>query len=263
MNRPKKRFGQHFLIDPRKADRLVDALHIEEGERVLEIGAGTGTLTELILAKGADLTAVEIDRDLTGNLQERFGHRGRFELIQADIIDLDLTNLAPGGIKVIGNLPYNISGAVAEWLIENHSCIRSAVITVQKQVADRLKAGPGGRDYGSLSVMVQCFYDISKLFDIPAGCFAPRPKVDSTVLRFDPHEKLDREIDYMKFRKFLRGCFFHKRKKLINSLAAATKISRETIENSLASLGRKADTRAEQLSLQELANLYKAVGIDV
>jgi 16S rRNA (adenine1518-N6/adenine1519-N6)-dimethyltransferase len=263
MIRPKKRFGQHILIDPRKAERLVEALHIEEGERVLEIGAGTGALTERMLAKGADLTAVEIDRDLTGNLQERFGGTGRFALIEGDIIGLDPTDLAPGGIKVIGNLPYNISGAVAEWLIEHHGCIRSAVITVQKQVAERLKAEPGGRDYGSLSVMVQCFYDISKLFDIPAGCFAPRPKVDSTVLRLDPHEKLDREIDYMKFRKFLRGCFFHKRKKLINSLAAATEISRETIENSLASLGRKADTRAEQLSLQELANLYRVVRIDV
>jgi len=263
MNKPKKRFGQHFLTDRRKADRLVDALQIENGETVLEIGAGTGILTERILARGADLIAVEIDRDLIGNLQERFGGMGRFELIEGDIIRLDPANLAAGGFKVIGNLPYNISGAVAEWLIEHHSSIRSAVITVQKQVAERLKAGPGGREYGSLSVMVQCFYDISRLFDIPPGCFAPRPKVDSTVLRLDPHEKLDKEIDYRQFREFLRGCFFQKRKKLTNSLAAGMKIPRETIEKSLASLGRKADTRAEKLSLLELAKLYKAVRINV
>ena len=263
MNRPKKRFGQHFLIDPRKADRLVEALHIEDGESVLEIGAGTGILTERILAKGADLTAVEIDRDLIGNLRERFGGWERFELIEADIIRLDPADLAPDGVKVIGNLPYNISGAVAEWLIEHHNSVMSAVITVQKQVGQRLKAGPGSREYGSLSVMVQCFYDISRLFDIPPGCFTPKPKVDSTVLRFDPHVKLDKEIDYMQFREFLRGCFFHKRKKLTNSLAAATKISIETIEKSLSSLDRKADTRAEQLSLPEFAKLYKAVRINV
>lgn len=263
MNRPKKRFGQHFLTDPRKANRLVDALHIEDGETVLEIGAGTGILTERILAKGADLIAVEIDRDLIGSLKERFGGMAQFKLIEGDIIRQNPTNLAPGGFKVIGNLPYNISGAVAEWLIEHRSSIRSAVITVQKQVADRLKAGPGGRDYGALSVMVQCFYDVNRLFDIPPGCFTPRPKVDSTVLQLDPHEKLDKEIDYRQFREFLRGCFFQKRKKLTNSLAAAMKISRETIEKSLTSLGRKADTRAEQLSLLELIKLYKAVRVHV
>ena len=163
----------------------------------------------------------------------------------------------------IVDLPYNISGAFAEWLIEYHGSIRSAVITFQKQVADRLKAGPGNRDYGALSVMVQCFYDISRLFDIPPGCFSPKPKVDSTVLKLEPHRKLDKEIDYGQFKEFLRGCFFQKRKRLTNSLAAAMKISKETIEKSLASLGRKADTRAEQLSLQELMRLYKAVRIYV
>lgn len=263
MNRPKKRFGQHFLTDPRKADRLVNALQIEDDETVLEIGAGTGILTERILAKGADLIAVEIDRDLIGNLKKRFGGMTQFELIEGDIIRLNPTTLALGGFKVIGNLPYNISGAFAEWLIEHHSSIRSAVITVQKQVADRLKAKPGGRDYGALSVMVQCFYDVNRLFDIPPGCFSPKPKVDSTVLRLEPHEKLDKEIDYKQFRAFLRGCFFQKRKRLTNSLAAAMKISRETIEESLVSLGRKADTRAEQLSLLELTRLYKAVRIYV
>lgn len=263
MNRPKKRFGQHFLIDLRKADRLVDALHIEDGEVILEIGAGTGILTERILAKGADLIAVEIDRDLIGHLRERFGGTGRFELIEKDIIKLDLANLTPDRVKVIGNLPYNISGAVAEWLIENHGSIRSAVITVQKEVAERLKASPGGREYGSLSVMVQCFYDISRLFDIPPGCFNPRPKVDSTVLRLDSHEKLDKEIDYRQFKEFLRGCFFQKRKKLTNSLASAMKISRQTIEKGLASLGRKTDTRAEQLSLPEFTELYRIFRVDV
>jgi 16S rRNA (adenine1518-N6/adenine1519-N6)-dimethyltransferase len=263
MNRPKKRFGQHFLTDPRKAGRLVDALQVEDGETVLEVGAGTGILTERILARGADLIAVEIDRDLIASLRERFGGVDRFELIEGDIIGLDPTSLRPGGFKVIGNLPYNISGAFAEWLIEHRSSVRFAVITFQKQVADRLKAGPGGRDYGALSVMVQCFYDIRRLFDIPPGCFSPKPRVDSTVLKLEPRRKLDKEIDYGQFKEFLRGCFFQKRKRLTNSLAAAMKVSKETIEKSLADLGRKADTRAEQLSLQELMRLYKAVRIYV
>lgn len=136
----RRRFGQHFLTDPRKADRLVEALEISAGDTVLEVGPGTGMLTERLLKTGADIIAVEIDRDLIAGLMERFGDRERFRLLENDIIRIDPATLAGNRLKVIGNLPYNISGAFVEWMIEFNSRFESAVITVQKEVAGRLRA---------------------------------------------------------------------------------------------------------------------------
>lgn len=255
----KKRFGQHFLTDPRKADRLVRTLEISTNDTVLEVGPGTGILTERLLETGADIIAVEIDRDLIAGLTERFGGNKRFRLLESDIIRVDPKTLAVGGLKVIGNLPFNISGAFVEWMIESYTRFEMAVITVQKQVAGRLRASPGRREYGSLSVMVQCFFDLEKLFDIPPGCFSPRPKVVSTVLRLVPQRHLMCDIDYPQFRDFLRACFSQKRKKLVNSLASASDLSRDMIEDKIISLGHRQDIRAEQLSLPELVGLFSSV----
>jgi 16S rRNA (adenine1518-N6/adenine1519-N6)-dimethyltransferase len=256
----KKRFGQHFLTDPRKADRLVDALEISAADTVLEVGPGTGILTERLLEKGADLIAVEIDRDLIAGLMERFGADKRFRLVEEDIVRIDPNGLTGESLKLIGNLPYNISGALVEWMIQHNSSFNIAVITVQKEVADRLRASPGRREYGSLSVMVQSFFDVRRLFDIPPGCFSPRPKVVSSALRLLPHRHLEPEIDFGRFRDFLRACFSQKRKKLANSLASALNVNRESIEGEMISLGFKSDTRAEQLPLPELVRLFKSVG---
>ncbi|MEE9555417.1 MAG: 16S rRNA (adenine(1518)-N(6)/adenine(1519)-N(6))-dimethyltransferase RsmA [candidate division Zixibacteria bacterium] len=253
----KRRFGQNFLTDPKKAAKLVDSLEIREGETVIEIGPGTGILTQRLLDKGADLVAVELDRDLIPALQERFGSFNRFRLMEDDIIDVDPTTLSPSGFKVIGNLPYNISGAVVEWLIEYFGLIDLAVITVQKEVADRLRADHGCRDYGSLTVLARSFFDISRLFNIPPGCFSPKPKVISTVLRFWPDKKLADEILYPDFKNFIRGCFFQKRKKLTNSLAAALGKDKNIIEKRLRTLGKTNDCRAEELSLSEFYDLYR------
>lgn len=257
----KKRFGQNFLTDLHKLESLVAALELKATDLVLEIGPGTGNLTELILKTQANLIAVELDRDLLSPLNERFESSGRFKLIENDIIKLDLRQAVAGRkIKLIGNLPYNISGAIVEWLIEYWDLIVSGVITVQKEVAARLKAEPGSRDYGSLSVIAQSYFDIKKLFDIPPGCFTPKPKVDSTALMLTPSKKID--IEFIEFRDFLRAAFSQKRKKLANSLISrelpnAKDYTREEIENFLVSLGKKADIRAEQLSLSDFLELYK------
>jgi 16S rRNA (adenine1518-N6/adenine1519-N6)-dimethyltransferase len=258
---PKKRFGQNFLNDPHKLQSLVTALDLKPNELVLEIGPGTGNLTELLLKSGVQLIAVELDRDLLPVLKERFEPGGRFKLIENDIIKVDLKQATNGGkIKLIGNLPYNISGAIVEWLIEYWDLIICGVITVQKEVASRLKAEPGSRDYGSLSVIAQSHFDIKKLFDLPPGCFTPRPKVDSTALLLTPEKKID--IDFIEFRDFLRAAFAQKRKKLANSLLSRElhykkDFNREEIENILVRLGKKADIRAEQLSLTDFLELFK------
>jgi len=256
----RKRFGQNFLIDPRKAKSLVNALEIESEEAVLEIGPGTGMLTERILAMGARLTAVELDRELVPGLLERFGGRNRFRLIVDDIVNVDPADISPDGMKVIGNLPYNISGAVVDWLIEKVDSIKMAVITLQKEVADRLRAEHGCRDYGSSSVLIQSFFRIVRLFDIPPGCFSPRPKVKSSVLRLIPDKGLESGINYPDFRDFVRACFHQKRKKITNSLASSAGMDKAIIENHLAAMGKTANCRAEELTLAEFYRLYKLSG---
>jgi 16S rRNA (adenine1518-N6/adenine1519-N6)-dimethyltransferase len=262
MPTPKKRFGQNFLVDPHKADSLVAALDIKPGDKVLEIGPGTGILTERILDLGAKLIGVELDRDLISDLHERFGSNPNFRLLESDIIKIDPRKLASGKLKIIGNLPYNISGAVLEWLIEYYLVLSLAVITVQKEVGARIKANPNSRDYGALSVMVQSFFNVKRIFDIRPGSFSPKPKVYSTVLSLLPDKKIG-EIDYPLFRDFVRACFSQKRKKLVNSLVArgmeitGHKFSREQVENYLARLGKKGDIRAEQLALRDFLELYQ------
>jgi 16S rRNA (adenine1518-N6/adenine1519-N6)-dimethyltransferase len=252
----KKRFGQNFLTDTKKADKLIEAMNIEADDVVLEIGPGKGVLTERLLRTGAEIIAVEIDRELIPFLRERFGANQRFILIEDDIINLNPSRFASSGLKVMGNLPYNISGAVVEWLIEYHAQIGLAVVTLQREVADRLRANPGNRNYGSLSVLAQSFYDIEKLFDIPPGCFSPKPKVTSSALRFRPCRSLDIKIDYIYFRDFVRSCFSQKRKKLINSLAAASGIAKNEIDERLLSMGLRSNVRAEELTLNQYYRLY-------
>jgi 16S rRNA (adenine1518-N6/adenine1519-N6)-dimethyltransferase len=260
----KKRFGQHFLTDPHKADSMINALGIHPGEMILEVGPGTGVLSERILEEGAKLLAVELDKDLIASLQERFRGNDKFILVQGDIIKVNPYKFTLDKFKLIGNLPYNISGAMVEWLIEYHDLISLAIITVQKEVANRLKAKSGSRDYGSLTVMAQSFYDIKRLFDIPPGCFSPKPRVFSSALSMTIHEKIGKDIDYILFRDFVRACFAQKRKKLVNSLTSQSKLhvlklDREQVEKYLVTLGKKPDIRAEQLTLEEFVSLYKLV----
>lgn len=255
----KKRFGQHFLTDPGKAEKLVRMLEPVKGETVMEIGPGTGILTEKLLGYGVHVVAVEIDRDLVPALLERFGSNELFRLVEDDIVNVDPSALACSNFKVMGNLPYNISGAVVEWLVEIRGHVGLAVITVQKEVADRLRAAPGTRAYGAMSVLAQSFFDITKLFDIPPGCFTPRPKVISTALRFLPEAKLPDHIPYKEFREFVRGCFSQKRKKLANSLVTAFGIDKNDMEEKLAALGLSPDVRAEQLELSRFYDLYESM----
>jgi len=255
----KKRFGQNFLIDPRKSSRMVSALETTDLDTIIEIGPGTGILTKLLLDKGARVIAVEIDRDLIPDLKERFGSNELFKLVENDILDIDPAQLASGGFKLIGNLPYNISGMVIEWMIEHYELIQTAIITVQKEVAERLRSGPGSRDFGSLSVLSQSFFDIARVTNIPPGCFSPKPKVHSTVLRLTPNRKLPEDIQYSKFREFAHGCFSQKRKKLSNSLAASLDIAKNKVVEELTRMGLGENSRAEELTLAEFYVLFKAI----
>jgi 16S rRNA (adenine1518-N6/adenine1519-N6)-dimethyltransferase len=175
---------------------------------------------------------------------------------------VDLSALGERGFKVIGNLPYNISGALFDWLVEYRRHISLAVITVQKEVGNRVRARPGSRDYGSLSVLIQMHYEVSRLFDISPGCFSPKPKVTSTVVRLVPEPKLAPETDYASFREFIYSCFSQKRKTLVNSLGSSMNLDKPDLEKTLVSLGKRTDIRAEQLSGQEFLVLYGKISGD-
>jgi 16S rRNA (adenine1518-N6/adenine1519-N6)-dimethyltransferase len=182
---PRKRFGQHFLVDSGVIDAIVRAIDARAGERVVEIGPGLGALTQPLRASGARLTLIELDRDLAA----RWRTAADVEVVQADVLGVDFAALARSAgqpLRVVGNLPYNISTPILFHLLAFAPQVVDQHLMLQKEVVDRIAAAPDGRDYGRLSVMLQWRYDIEQLFDVPAVAFDPPPRVVSSVLRMRP-----------------------------------------------------------------------------
>ena len=182
---PRKRFGQHFLVDSSVIDAIVRAVDARRGERVVEIGPGLGAITGPLRASGAGLTLIELDRDLAARWRAVAG----VELVQADVLGVDFGELARRAgqpLRVVGNLPYNISTPILFRLLEFAPHVVDQHLMLQKEVVDRIAASPGGRDFGRLSVILQWRYDIEQLFDVPASAFDPPPRVVSSVLRMVP-----------------------------------------------------------------------------
>lgn len=243
----RKRFGQNFLIDDNALDRIVDSLELESGERVLEVGPGLGALTERLLEKDISLTAVEIDRDLARILEKDF-QGDNFQLITQDVLKMDLSQLE-GPLVVLGNLPYYITSAILMLFLESDLDISRMVFMMQKEVALRLVAGPGSKDYGILSVMTQLQGQVENLFDVGKNCFMPAPQVESSVVRISPNkEKLDPLTS-----RIVRAAFSLRRKTLLNSLSSDFEKDqvREALEKAKISPSR----RAETLTLDEFTKL--------
>ncbi|HKI25322.1 MAG TPA: 16S rRNA (adenine(1518)-N(6)/adenine(1519)-N(6))-dimethyltransferase RsmA [Candidatus Sulfotelmatobacter sp.] len=268
----KPKLGQHFLASDDLAARIVDALGDISQSTVLEIGPGRGILTSLLAKRARRLIAVELDRVLAAQLRLEFGMARNVEILEADILAIDLDSLfgpkpglgrpgieiRPEPVKVVGNLPYYITSDILLRLFEFSKYFDSIVIMVQKEVADRIAAEPGSRDYGMLSATAQLYARVEKLFTLPPGAFVPPPKVHSTVLRLsiEPRqEKLDVAGDG--FMDFLRLSFGQKRKTLWNNLKA--KYAGPALKRALAEAGVKATARAETLNLEESAAIYRAL----
>jgi 16S rRNA (adenine1518-N6/adenine1519-N6)-dimethyltransferase len=220
--RRKKRFGQHFLANSRTAFRIVEAADIQPGDIVLEIGPGKGVLTSLLLDRAMKVTAVEIDRDLIGKLSEQFGSRSGFHLIEGDILALDLQKVfrdSPGRIKVVSNLPYNISTPVIDLLIRNRALVSLAVLMIQKEVALRLLASPGSKDYGLTTINLGLCARVKKIMDVKPGAFNPPPEVMSSVVAvtFSP-DYLYPLRDEKIFFEMTGAAFRHRRKMVRNTL---------------------------------------------
>ena len=268
----KPKLGQHFLASEDFAVRVVDALGDVSQSTVLEIGPGRGILTSLLARRARRLIAVELDRVLAAQLRLKFGMARNVEVIEADILAIDFDSLfgpkpglsrpgidlKPEPMKVVGNVPYYITSDILLRLFEFSKYFDSIVIMVQREVADRIAAQPGGRDYGMLSATAQLYGRVEKLFTLPPGAFVPPPKVHSAVLRLtiDPQqEKLGVAGDG--FIDFLRLSFGQKRKTLWNNLKA--KYEGAELKRALAEAKVKATARAETLSLEESAAVYRAL----
>jgi 16S rRNA (adenine1518-N6/adenine1519-N6)-dimethyltransferase len=268
----KPKLGQHFLASDDWAIRIVDAVGDISQSTVLEIGPGRGILTGLLARRARRLIAVELDRVLAAQLRLRFGMTRNVEVIEGDILSVDFDSvfgpkpglgrpgieLKPEPVKVVGNLPYYITSDILLRLFDFSKYFESLVIMVQKEVADRIAAEPGGRDYGMLSATSQLYARVEKLFTLPPDAFSPPPKVYSTVLRLtiDPQQqKLGVTGDG--FIDFLRLSFGQKRKTLWNNLKE--KYDADVLKRALAEAKVKPTARAETLSLEESAAVYRGL----
>jgi 16S rRNA (adenine1518-N6/adenine1519-N6)-dimethyltransferase len=268
----KPKLGQHFLASEDLAARVVDTLGDVSQRTLLEVGPGRGIMTSLLARRARRLIAVELDRVLAAQLRLKFGMTRNVEIIEADVLAIDFDSLfgpkpglsrpgidlKPEPVRVVGNLPYYITSDILLRLFEFSKYFDSIVIMVQREVADRIAAEPGGRDYGMLSATTQLYARVEKLFTLAPGAFVPPPKVHSTVLRLtiDPQqEKLGVAGDG--FIDFLRLSFGQKRKTLWNNLKA--KYEGAELKRALAEAKVKATARAETLSLEESAAVYRAL----
>jgi 16S rRNA (adenine1518-N6/adenine1519-N6)-dimethyltransferase len=259
--RPK--LGQHFLSSARYRERITQTLRLGPDDLVIEIGAGQGAMTELLAARARHLVAVELDAALAEALAKKFKNHPAVEIKQADILAADLAEICRGAgatqCYVFGNLPYYITSPILHHLLGFRSWIRGMALLMQREVAERVAARPGSRDYGYLSVAVQLFSRPRVLFSVPPGAFSPPPKVQSALVEFEmaarfPAWSREKESSFLDFAKL---CFAQKRKSLVNNLAALA--ARSRVEDILAELQIPRKIRAEQLTLEQLAALHSAL----
>ncbi len=252
---PRKRFGQHFLHDPAVVARIVAAIAPAVDDTLLEIGPGTGVLTASLLERVPALHAVEIDRDLADLLEQRFAGRG-LRLHRGDALKLDVAALAPrpGSLRVVGNLPYNISTPLLFHLLDARRALRDMHFMLQREVVDRMAAPPGGGAYGRLSVMVQVHCRVEALFRVGAGAFRPPPRVESAVVRLTLRERpAVAECHLPALGRVVAAAFAQRRKTLRNCLRGL--LSAEAI----AQAGVEPGARPETLSVAQFGALAAAL----
>jgi 16S rRNA (adenine1518-N6/adenine1519-N6)-dimethyltransferase len=252
-------YGQHFLHDKNILSLIVRSADLVPGEEVLEIGAGTGRLTEMILAEGVKLTAVEVDPRLQVKLEKKFSGSGLFTLVRGDVLRLPWKNLLRPATRaaLVGNLPYAISTQIIFRVLENRDRISRAVFLVQWEVAVRMTSTPGGKEFGILAVAAQLFGKPVILRKVPPSVFLPPPKVNSALVRWDVYKDPLYPIPGREFTMtVVRAAFGKRRKKLINSLAAGLPaMEKDTLGQVLENMGLDSSVRAEQLTVKQFAEL--------
>ena len=258
-----KKFGQNFLIDTHVLDKIISAAEITKDDLVVEIGPGIGTMTQYLSCAAREVVAIEIDKMLIPILQDTLSEYDNVTVINEDVLKVDLNKLAEeknGGrpVKVVANLPYYITTPIIMGLFENHVPLHSITIMVQKEVADRMRMGPGTKDYGALSLAVQYYAEPYLVANVPPNCFMPRPNVGSAVIRLTVHENPPVTVrDEQLMFRLIRASFNQRRKTLANGLKNSPELhySKEQIEEAIEKLEVSPSIRGEALTLEQFAKL--------
>ena len=268
----KARLGQNFLTDRDAAEKIVNALGDVSQSLVVEVGPGRGALTDALVKRAGRVIAIEFDRMLATELRVKYSREPKMEVLEGDVLAIDfrtvlhrtigplndLRPLKPERARLLGNLPYYITSDILLHIFEFHDQFDLIVIMVQREVAERIAAKPGSRDYGLLSATAQLYTQVEQLFTLPPGAFAPPPKVHSTVLRMKVAPRFDElGVAPTEFIEFLKLAFAMKRKTLLNNLKK--RYSEEQIRAALKQLGVRTDIRAEAMSLEKTAAVFKAL----
>ncbi len=258
-----KKFGQNFLIDTHVLDKIIGAAGITKDDMVLEIGPGIGTMTQYLSCAARRVVAVEIDKNLIPILEDTLQGFDNVEVINEDVLKLDLAKLAQEKndgkpLKVVANLPYYITTPIIMGLFENQVPVSSITVMVQKEVADRMQAGPGTKDYGALSLAVQYYASPYIAANVPPNCFMPRPKVGSAVICLTRYQKPPIQVEDEKLMfRIIRASFNQRRKTLANGMKNSPELdyTKEQIEGAILSTGQKVNVRGEALTLEEFAQI--------
>jgi 16S rRNA (adenine1518-N6/adenine1519-N6)-dimethyltransferase len=255
----RKSLGQHFLTDRRILGRIADALHLSGTETVLEIGPGRGALTDLLVERAGRLIAIEYDRALAGLLRQKYAKRGNVLIAEADVLAVSLGELAAGPYVLVGNVPYYITTPILFHALAPPRAER-AVYLVQREVADRLGATPGTKEYGALTVNVAAVARVETLFRVPAGAFSPPPKVESAVVRITPlASPLLTPQEERPFRLLVQGAFGMRRKQMRRVLRSLYNLDVPSADALLARSGVKGEVRPETLTPGQFADLLRAI----
>ena len=263
-----KKFGQNFLIDTHVLDKIISAAGMTKEDTVLEVGPGIGTMTQRLSQAAGQVIAVEIDTNLIPILKDTLQDCENVTVINEDILKIDIKKMAEekgGGrpVKVVANLPYYITTPIIMGLFESGVPIDNITVMVQKEVADRMKEGPGSKDYGALSLAVQYYAEPEIVANVPPNCFIPRPNVGSAVIRLTRHKEMPVEVkDSALMFKIIRASFNQRRKTLQNGLGNASELpyTKEQIAAAIAEMGLTPTIRGEALSLAQFAQLSDILG---
>ena len=255
----RKRFGQNFLHDPAIIQRIVDSINPRKTDHVIEIGPGKGAITELLLKHLGQLNVIEIDRDLIQLLTSNFADKNLI-IHEADALKFDFSQFEQTNLRIVGNLPYNISTPLLFHLLSYKDCIKDMLFMLQKEVVERICAKPGTKQYGRLSIMLQFYCDVESLFAIKPGAFTPAPKVDSAIVRLIPLSQPRYDVaDHDTFAFIVRESFSQRRKTLRNNL------KKYLNESDIKKTGIAPEIRAENLEISDfakLANTYQQLKIN-
>ena len=264
----KRRFGQNFLVDANVIRRIIDEVPADSDETIIEIGPGRGALTSQLIAKAGRVIAIEFDRDLVLQLRHQFASAANFQLVEADALTADFCELIRPArtARVVANLPYNIGTAILQRLIEQRGCIDEMILMLQREVADRITAEPGSPERGFLSVLVEAYCEVEKLFDVSPQSFRPAPKVWSSVVRLRIRPKIAAEVmDEKLLWQVVSAGFRHPRKTILNNLREAPEPIQELLKKRggasivLCDAGIPALRRAETFAIEEWALLVNGL----